>query len=88
MANFFKDNHYLAEAECVETVALWHESSDEDQAFKKYGVDEIKVMCKQFQFDKGHTLAQWYNFKYLMSSRKVRSAVFRGKDDLSPLSSP
>jgi len=28
VAKFFKDNHYLAEAEYVETVALWHESSD------------------------------------------------------------
>lgn len=40
----------------------------EDPAFKKYGVDEVNVLCKQFQFDKDHTLAQWYNFKYLMSS--------------------
>lgn len=56
----------------------------EDPAFKKYGVDEVKVLCKQFQFNKDHTLAQWYNFKYLMSSWKVPSAVLRGKDDLSP----
>lgn len=56
----------------------------EDPAFKKYGVDEVNVLCKQFQFDKDHTLAQWYNFKYLMSSWKVPSAVLRGKDDLSP----
>ena len=28
MAKFFKDNHYLAEAEYVETVALWHAASD------------------------------------------------------------
>lgn len=28
VANFFKDNHYLAEAEYVETIALWHEASD------------------------------------------------------------
>ncbi|PFX26967.1 hypothetical protein AWC38_SpisGene8365 [Stylophora pistillata] len=56
----------------------------EDLAFKKYGVDEIKVLHKQFQFDKDHTLAQRYNFKYLMSSLKVPSAVLRGKNDLSP----
>ena len=56
----------------------------EDPAFKKYGVDEVKVLCKPFQFDKDHTLAQWYNFKYLMSSWKVPSAVLRGKDDRSP----
>ena len=47
-------------------------------------MDEVNVLCKQFQFDKDHTLAQWYNFKYLMSSWKVPSAVLRGKDDLSP----
>ena len=28
VAKFFKDNHYLAEAEYVETIALWHEASD------------------------------------------------------------
>ena len=28
VAKFFKDNHHLAEAEYVETVALWHEASD------------------------------------------------------------
>ena len=56
----------------------------EDPPFKKYGVDEVKVLCKQFQFDKDHTLAQWYNFKYLMSSWKVPPAVLWGKDDLSP----
>ena len=84
MAKFVKDNRYLAEAECVITVALWHESSDEDPAFKKYGVDEIKVLCKQFQFEKDRTLVQWYNFNYLMSSWKVPSAVLRGKDDPSP----
>ena len=55
----------------------------EDPAFKKYGVDEVKVLCKQFQFDIDDTLAQWHNFKYLMSSWKVPSAVLRGKDDLS-----
>jgi len=27
VATFCKDNHYLAEAEYVETVALWHEAS-------------------------------------------------------------
>ena len=47
-------------------------------------MDEVKVLCKQFQFDKDHSLVQWYNFKYLMSSWKVPSAVLRGKDDLSP----
>ena len=56
----------------------------EDPAFKKYAVDEVKMLCKQFQFDKDHTLAQWYNFKYLMSSWKVPSAVLREKDDHSP----
>ena len=56
----------------------------EDPAFKKYAVDEVKMLCKQFQFDKDHTLAQWYNFKYLMSSWKVPSAVLREKDNHSP----
>ena len=27
----------------------------EDPAFKKYAVDEVKMLCKQFQFDKDHT---------------------------------
>ena len=56
----------------------------EDPAFKKYAVDEVKMLCKQFQFDKDHTLAQWYTFKYQMSSWKVPSAVLREKDDHSP----
>ena len=56
----------------------------EDPVFKKYAVDEVKMLCKQFQFDKDHTLAQWYNFKYLMSSWKLPSAVLREKDDHSP----
>ena len=55
-----------------------------DPAFKAYGVDSVGVLCKQFQFDKEHTLAQWHNFKYLMSSWKVPSTVLRGNDDLSP----
>lgn len=55
-----------------------------DPAFKAYGVDGVGVLCKQFQFDKEHTLAQWHNFKYLMSSWKVPSTVLRGNDDLSP----
>ena len=55
----------------------------EDPVFKEYGVDEGKVLCKQFQFDKDHTLAQ-YNFKYLMSPWKVPSALFRVNDDRSP----
>lgn len=45
------------------------------------------MLCKQFQLNKDHTLAQWYNFKYLMSSWKVPSAVLWGKDDLSPTES-
>ena len=53
-------------------------------AFKDYGVDKVGVLCKQFQFDKDHTLAQWDNFKYLMSSWKVPPTILRGKDDLSP----
>ena len=55
-----------------------------DPTFKAYGVDSVGVLCKQFQFDKEHTLAQWHNFKYLMSSWKVPSNVLRGNDDLSP----
>ena len=55
-----------------------------DPAFTVYGVDSVGVLCKQFQFDKEHTLAQWHNFKYLMSSWKVPSTVLRGNDDLSP----
>lgn len=52
--------------------------------FKVYGVDQVGMLCKQFQFDKDHTLAQWLNFKFLMSSWKVPSTVLIGKDDLSP----
>ena len=55
-----------------------------DPAFTVYGVDSVGVLCKQFQFDKEHTLAQWHNFKYLMSSWKVPSTVLRGNDYLSP----
>ena len=55
-----------------------------DPAFKAYGVDSVGVLCKQFQFDEEHTLVQWHNFKYLMSSWKVPSTVLRGNDDLSP----
>ena len=29
-----------------------------DPSFKVYGVDEVKVLCKQFQFNVDHTLAQ------------------------------
>jgi len=58
-----------------------------DPSFKVYGVDEVKVLCKQFQFDVDHTIAQWYNFKYLLSSWKVPSTVLQGKVTCHQLSS-
>ncbi|CAH3142593.1 unnamed protein product [Porites evermanni] len=65
------DRRFQEAAPVLETFSIFDPSclpKPEDPAFKKYGVDEVKVLCKQFQFHKDHTLAQWYNFKYLMSS--------------------
>ena len=65
------DRTFQEAAPVLEALSIFDPSclpKPEDPAFKKYSVDEVKVLCKQFQFHKDHTLAQWYNFKYPMSS--------------------
>lgn len=60
------DRRFQEAAPVLEAFSIFDPSclpKPEDPAFKKYGVDEVKVLCKQFQFHKDHTLAQWYNFK-------------------------
>ena len=81
------DQRFQEAAPVLEAFAIFDPTclpKPEDPAFKRYGEAEVEVLCKQFRFDQDYTLAQWYNFKYLMSSWKVPSAVVRGKDNLSP----
>ena len=57
-----------------------------DAEFVPFGVEEVKVLCKQFLFDEKQTLAQWQNFKYLLGvwKEKMPSTLLRGKAKLSP----
>lgn len=54
-----------------------------DQDFTGYGVKEVEIMSKQFHLNSVEALAQWQNFKYLMSTWNVPEAILRG-EDISP----
>ena len=67
VAKFFKDNHYLAEAKYVETIALWHEASD------GHGLSQLQ-RCRQnyqmlkFILDEGIT---WHQSNYDLSTLRI-----------------
>ena len=52
VAKFFKDNHYLAEAEYVETIALWHKASD------GHGLSQLQ-RCRQNYQMLNYILDEW-----------------------------
>lgn len=52
VAKFFQENHYHAEAEYVETVALWHEASD------GRGLSQLQ-RCRQNYHMLNYILDEW-----------------------------
>ena len=55
------DRRFQAAAPVLEAFSIFDPTclpKPGDPAFKAYGVDSVGVLCKQFQFDKEHTLVQ------------------------------